>query len=45
MVLAWENLQQIFVMLVVVVVFLSGGFYVPGYFPLPLALYPGFSDP
>ena len=31
MVLAWENLQEVFVMLVVVVVvFLTGGFYVSG---------------
>ena len=30
MVLAWENLQEVFVMLVVVVVFLTGGFYISG---------------
>ena len=30
MVIAWENLQEIFVMLVFVVVFLTGGFYVSG---------------
>ena len=31
MVLAWENLQEVFAMLVVVVVvFLTGGFYVSG---------------
>ena len=31
MVLAWENLQEVFIMLVVVVVaFLTGGFYISG---------------
>ena len=30
MVLAWENRQEVFVMLVFVVVFLTGGFYVSG---------------
>ena len=30
MVLAWENLQQVFVKSVVVVVFLTGGFYISG---------------
>ena len=30
MVLAWENLQEVFVMLVVAVVFLTGGFYISG---------------
>ena len=30
MVLAWENLQEVFVMLVVVVVFLTGGFHISG---------------
>ena len=44
MVLAWENLQEVFVMLVVVVVFTSlEVFTFPGYFSLPPALHPGFS--
>ena len=30
MVLTWENLQEVFVMLVVVVVFLTRGFYISG---------------
>ena len=30
MVLAWENLQEVFVMLIIVVVFLTGSFYVSG---------------
>ena len=43
MVLAWENLQEVFVMLVVVVVFTSlEVFTFPGYFSLPPALHPGF---
>ena len=46
MVLAWENLQEVFVMLVVVVVFTSlEVFTFPGYFSLPPALHPGFSGP
>ena len=28
MLLAWENLQEVFVMLIVVVVFLTGAFYI-----------------
>ena len=44
MVLAWENLQEVFVMLVVVVVFTSlKVFTFLGYFSLPPALRPGFS--
>ena len=46
MVLAWENLQEVFVMLVVVVAFTSlEVFTFPGYFSLPPALHPGFSGP
>ena len=30
MLLAWENLQEVFVMLIVVVAFLTGGFYISG---------------
>ena len=46
MVLAWENLQEVFVMLVVVTVFTSlEVFTFPGYFSLPPALHPSFSGP
>ena len=46
MVLAWENLLEVFVMLVVGVVFTSlEVFTFPRYFSLSLALHPGFSGP
>ena len=46
MVLAWENLQEVFVMLaVVVVVLLTGGFYVSRFFSMSSALHLGFSGP
>ena len=46
MVLAWENLQEVFVILVVVAVFTSlEVFTFPVYFSLPLALQPSFSGP
>ena len=45
MVLAWENLQEVFVMLVVVVFTSLEVFTFPGYFFLPPALHPGFSGP
>ena len=44
MVLAWENLQEVFVMFVVVVVFTSlESFTFPGYFSLPPVLHLNFS--
>ena len=46
MVLAWEKLKEVFVMLLVVVVFTSlEVFAFSGYFSLPPAFHPGFSDP
>ena len=45
MVLAWENLQEVFVMLVVVVFTSLEVFTFPDYFSLPPALHPDFPGP
>ena len=49
MVLAWENLQKVFMMLVVIsfLIFILLLFFIsfPGYFSMAPALHPGFSGP